>query len=469
MTRLRCPINQLAEHFPNEPALLSHDRTYTWGQYDALVSATSKQLTSIGIARGMRVALCDTASVELTVAIMALLRLGAVACLLSPRLPEQGIQQALTQCGADCLMEVSGKSPKVSFKIVKLPTIDEASERSGAPAYLDPDLPATIMFTSGSSAGPRAVLHSYANHYYNAIGSNENIPFMTGDRWLLSLPLYHVGGLAILFRSIVGGGAVVIPQRMNDLVEVTLRSHVTHLSLVSAQFIRFIEAIGVGIQHNLKAVLLGGSAMPGFLIRSGHALGLPLYTSYGMTEMSSQVATTGKGDTLERLLTSGRVLTEHQMEIAADHEILVRGKTRFIAYVDGPNTVKPFDADGWYHTGDLGEVDEDGYLRVHGRKDNMFISGGENIQPEEIERLLTQLDFVMDAVVVPVADAEFGFRPAAFVRTLDGRSIDERLAVMHLERHLPRFKIPDYFYTWPPGEAGMKVDRKRLAALVASD
>ncbi len=186
--------------------------------------------------------------------------------------------------------------------------------------------------------------------------------------------------------------------------------------------------------------------------------GLPIHTSYGLTEMASQVTATPPGASREELRTSGRPLPHREISISEEGEVLVRGETLFTGYVKGDIIDRPLDVDGWFHTGDLGGLDADGFLRVRGRKDNLFISGGENIQPEEIEAALCRLDGIEDAVVVPVPDMEFGFRPVAFVRTTGGSVETEDLA-RALEPTLPRFKIPVAFYGWPEGVGGMKLDR----------
>ena len=152
--------------------------------------------------------------------------------------------------------------------------------------------------------------------------------------------------------------------------------------------------------------------------------------------------------------------------MAEDGESLVRGDTLFAGYVEGDGVKRPLDDGGWFHTGDLGEIDESGYLRVTGRRDNQFISGGENVQPEEIEAALLRIEGVEQAVVVPVADEEFGERPVAFVRARGGgqaRDLTEALTLV-----LPRFKIPMAFRDWPEpqGLEGMKVDRRAFRKLV---
>ena len=153
-------------------------------------------------------------------------------------------------------------------------------------------------------------------------------------------------------------------------------------------------------------------------------------------------------------------MPNREVSISESGEILVRGETLFVGYVEGEELDRPLDEEGWFHTGDLGELDEDGYLRVGGRMDYLFISGGENVQPEEIEETLCRLEGVDEAVVVPVPDEEFGARPVAFVRAT-GR-VSEELA-QELEPVLPRFKIPISFHPWPEeARRGMKVDRAAL-------
>jgi O-succinylbenzoic acid--CoA ligase len=184
----------------------------------------------------------------------------------------------------------------------------------------------------------------------------------------------------------------------------------------------------------------------------------PIHTTYGLTEMAAQVTTTSPDATLGELQSSGRVLPYRQLRVDERGEILVQGATLFQGYLDGDTVQHPFDQDGWFHTGDLGRLDEEGWLHVLGRTDNLFISGGENIQPEEIELALCDVPGVTQAVVVPVQDDEFGQRPVAFVRGVDEGVWLATLAG-ELEAVLPHFKIPDAFYLWPEVEEEMKIDR----------
>ena len=459
-THVPCPLRVTASASPRAPAVVGAGGTLTYGALDGRVGAAARRIEALGLGRGARVALYLPKDERYLVLLLALIRAGCVACPLSTRLPPRGVESLLRRaaCGAlissdeDLLEATVADVRKLAPHQALLE--DEPAEGSWQPSaspYLALDLPATIIFTSGSTGAPKAALHTLGNHYYSALGSNANIPLAPGDRWLHSLPLYHVGGLAILFRCLLAGATVALPEPGATLGGAIAGS--THVSLVSTQLLRLLRE-GDLDPAGLRAILLGGSSIPPPLIDEALSHGLPIHTSYGLTEMASQVTATPQGASREELHTSGRPLPHREISTSEDGEILVRGETLFVGFVESGRADRTLDAEGWFHTGDLGELGADGYLRVRGRKDNLFVSGGENIQPEEIEEALCRLEGVEDAVVVPVPAAEFGYRPVAFVR--GGRLTDLSRS---LEPVLPRFKIPVAFHRWPEGTGGMKVDR----------
>ena len=299
---------------------------------------------------------------------------------------------------------------------------------------------------------------------WSARGWREQAPLGPGDRWLLDLPLHHVGGLAVLWRCALAGAAVVLARKHEPLPGAAARLGLTHASLVPTQLRRALQHAETssesGALARMRLLLLGGAATPPGLLAEAAARGWPVAPSYGMTEMSSTVtaALPGNGG----LDTSGAVLPHRQICLAADGEILVRGRTLFAGYLQPGGTLERPDAgDGWFPTRDLGRWEQVGgrqMLRVVGRKDRQFVSGGENVQPEEIERALLALPGVDEAAVVAIEDAEFGHRPVAFVRgTADVATVSRALT-------LPSFKRPDAVYPWPDdAPAAMKVDRLWLA------
>lgn len=464
ITEIPCPLRTWAEKAPDRPVILTANETVRYGELDRRVSAAAASLRRRGIGPGDRVAMLLPTGVDYLTIMLALFRLGAVACPLSTRLPERGVREKLRILDARTLITTEPFGmPGVT---VLSPSEGLTGEAPPAPRSVRCKLrrPATIVFTSGSSGTPKAAVHTLGNHYFSAAGSNRNIALPPGSRWLLSLPLYHVGGLAILFRCLLAGVALALPGRA-PMGEALRRFGVTHVSMVSTQLRRLLRDGCEGLDR-LRAVLLGGSAMPPGLIEAAHAKGLPLHTSYGLTEMASQVTTTPPGAPLEKLLTSGCALPFRELRLAAGGEVLVRGKTLFLGYVTDGDVRLPLDDEGWFHTGDLGELDEGGYVRILGRKDHMFISGGENIHPEAIERALCRIGGVTRAVVTPLPDEEFGARPVAFVEVEAGGPAIEELQA-RLSEELPRFMLPVRYLPWPEGggQKGLKVDRAFFRAL----
>lgn len=444
---------------PEAAAVVGDRDTISFEDLDRLVSAATLRLGELE--PGSRVALYLPKDERYVVSLLALIRAGHVACPISDRLPPQGVAPLLKRAACSALISDDEDLLRtVDADLLKLrPT--SLLEAGNSPHLAEPiDIPldrsATIIFTSGSTGVQKAALHTFGNHYYNALGSNANITLAPGDRWLHSLPLYHVGGLSILFRCLLAGAMITLPQHGTSLGEAIAGLGATHVSLVATQLLRLLrEDADLG---GLKAVLMGGGPIPPYLVDEALAYGLPIHTSYGLTEMASQVTTTRPGASPEELRTAGRVLPNREVSISEEGEILVRGETLFAGYVEGDEVDRPLDAGGWFHTRDLGRLDEKGFLRVRGRMDNLFISGGENVQPEEIEEALCRLEGIDEAVVVPVPDEEFGARPFAFVRT----DREVRDLALELERVLPRFKIPISFHPWPDGAAGMKADRTAL-------
>lgn len=462
-----CPLRAAALASPGAPAIVGSGGTITYGELDRRVTAAVVKIEALGLGDGARVALYLPKSADYIVLLLALIRAGHVACPLSTRLPPAGVAKLLGKAACRALIPESETLDLVDSRTLRPETFLDGDTGNVSPPIPDPprlalDRPATVVFTSGSTGAPKAALHTFGNHYRNAEGSNANIPLVPDDRWLHSLPLYHVGGLSILFRCLLARAAMALPEPEVTLGGAISKTGATHVSLVSTQLLRLLREERLDAA-NLKAILLGGGPMPASLLDEAVTRGLPAYASYGLTEMASQVTTTRRGASREELRTAGRPLPYREIAISGEDEILVRGETLFAGYLDGDDLDLPLDENGWFRTRDLGEIDAAGNLRVRGRRDNLFISGGENVQPEEIEEALIRLEGIEEAVVVPISDEEFGQRPVAFVRT-GGQGVETGDLTRSLERSLPRFKIPIAFHGWPEDvrQGGMKLDRVSL-------
>jgi len=499
---MRCPIARWAETRPGDAALCTPDRIWTYAEMHEAVTATARSLRAAGVGPESTVGIRMRRRPETVVLLWALWRTGAVAAPLSTRLPPEGLRETVRRMSIRPVVTdapaVLGALPEPQLvreagDIVRWNADGSAASAAGAEAAEWPlDRDATLVFTSGSTGTPKAALHTLRNHVASAAGSNANLPVNPGDRWLLSLPLYHVGGLAILFRCALAGARVALPDPEASLADSIEACRATHLSLVATQARRLLDRRATGqaggeseeeggLPGRVRAVLIGGGPVPATVLDRAVDAGWPVYTTYGCTEMASQVTTTPPDASRADLETAGRPLPHRTLRIDRDGgaggkgrdggtraagEILLDGDTLFRGYVepDGEGGVRldpARDEDGWYPSGDRGRIDAEGRLSVIGRADRLFISGGENIQPEEIESTLEQIDGIDRAVVVPVRDAEYGRRPVAFVRAAGWDPDGWR---RHLAARLPSFKIPDAFEPLPAQavEGRMKIDRHAL-------
>jgi len=304
-----------------------------------------------------------------------------------------------------------------------------------------PDGTLAVLFTSGTTGEPRPVCLTRANFEASARASAEVIGVEAEDRWLCCLPVFHVGGLSVFTRSALYGTTVVAePEfdaaRVKDLLEA---GEVTLASLVPTMLARLRDA-GLERAPALRTILLGGGPIPGDLLAWAADVGLPVRPTYGMTETTSQIATAEVGQRLARPLPGAEV------QIADDGEILVRGP--MVA------------CDGWLHTGDRGALTEDGLLEVHGRMDDLIVTGGENVAAAEVEAALLEHPDVTDAAVIGVEDPEWGRAVTAFVVAT---ATEEDIAA-HARAKLPGFKAPKRIHVLDelPRTASGKVERAKL-------
>ncbi len=448
----------------NSLALITEKEQLSYKEYIRFILACSKELKELGVGKEKKVAIVSENSAKYVLIILSILNLGAICVPINIRWPDAQIERVLKEIECDLLITDRERSLNINSECRSI-YMDQLILSGNKHPFeeIDPDLEryATVIFTSGSLGEPKPVLHSLGNHYYSALGSNSNILLAPGDVWGIFLPLYHVGGLSIIFRTLISGSAIAVPFNRSSISEAIKSMNITHVSFVPTQLYRMLKnKEDIEVLRSVKAILLGGAPVRESLVRKAKELDLPIYTTYGCTEMASQVTTTRPNDTIQHLLTSGRLLPYRELTISEEGEIMVKGKTLFKGYLRKDGLVFPFEKDGWFRTGDLGYLDKDGYLTVYGRKDNMFISGGENIQPEEIEQKLTQIKGIVDAVVVPVEDEQWGYRPVAFVYRED--EVTESKIKNELEKVLPKYKIPDRIFFLPKNiyEKGLKLSRE---------
>ncbi|MCA1788955.1 MAG: AMP-binding protein, partial [Thioalkalivibrio sp.] len=375
-----CLLRVGARRFGDAPALLGPDERLTFRDLDHRVSERARMLMMIGRPRTW-VALKATHSVGGLIEFLALLRAGFQVLPVNPGQPEVPLRVLATRNRIEQLLDPDGA------QVPDMGSVGRSLPGAETLMFAD-DAPCTGILTSGSTGVPKVAVHSYRNHVLSAVGAATVMPVAPGDRYLLSLPWFHVAGVAILFRCLLGGAALVLGGRAED-PDFLHDLRISHVSMVEAQLRRLLARQDA--LPSLRGVLLGGGPVLPPLLISARDRGLPVWMTYGLTEMSSQVITQGPDG-------SARLLPHRECRIADDAEILVRGGTLFLGYLEDGRLVPATDADGWFHTRDLGYWD-DGVFRVLGRRDHQFISGGENVQPERIENVLRRHPAIAQAVV----------------------------------------------------------------------
>ncbi|MCL1109576.1 o-succinylbenzoate--CoA ligase [Shewanella schlegeliana] len=479
-TETLSPIHQAAQRSSAAVAYRFMGQSVSYSALSQGVIALAEQLSAMGLKRGDRLACIAHNSPQLLQLYWACVDSGIIFCPVSPRFATQQVIE-LMQTHSYHHYWLAADNPADSTLIQALNhqnqfeavTLDFTRQSQQPAPALEPHTAVNAILTSGSSGTPKAAAHSLANHIASAAGSSELIKLTKDDSWLLSLPLFHIGGLAILNRCALAGACVVFEDKSLSLAEQLIRDRVSHLSLVSAQLQQLLNADGENEGQSdclsqVKAMLLGGGAISADLLAELAKHKIKAFTSYGMTEMGSQI-TTGIARTDG---SSGKLLSGRELKII-DGEIWVKGECLFLGYLTADGFNLPLDKDGWFYTKDLGHFDENGNLCIDGRADNMFISGGENIQPEEIETALKLHPLISDAIVFPVADAKFGNLPAAILKLVSGTSNDQEQLPSEAELteflaiKIARFKRPRSYYPWPEvSSAGIKVIRKQVIAAV---
>ena len=446
-------LGQRAASLGDRLALMAGDERLTFAELDLQVAQTARRLAGLGVAAGVRVALLLRNGAPFVVLTHALVRLGAVMVPLNARLAAPEVAWQLADSRAAFLVHDDELAPVAEAACHSAPGVVSLSARAVARAreadvamYDRIDLSALqgIIYTSATSGRPKGVMLSFGSHWWNAVASAFNLGLDRDDRWLAPLPLFHVGGLAILWRSVIYGIPAVVhegfdPEAVNRAID---EEGVTNVSVVSTMLRRMLDARGERpYPPSLRCVLLGGGPAPASLLDRCVRLGVPVAPTYGLTEAASQVATLRPEDLARRPGSAGKALFPTEIKIEAG-EILVRGPAVMLGYAGLPDETARALRGGWLHTGDLGFLDDEGYLYVTERKEDLIICGGENVYPAEVEAVLVAHPSVEDAGVIGMPDAEWGQVVAAAVRPRPGVRLTEADVQIFCRDRLAGYKIP---------------------------
>lgn len=466
---------------PDQLALASSGGECTYAQLLERVNALAATLADRGVREGDHVALLMQNTPEFIETIYAVNRLGAAFLPVNFRLAPAEWRYILEHGRAvavvtEALFEADLAAAVAGLGLVARLTVDEpvteaferyqdavVAHRSTfvEPVNVSPDALQRLMYTSGTTAHPKGVCITHSNFAWKTLGLLVQFGWNHTDVTAVGGPLYHVGALDMGgITTIHAGGTLVLQKKFDaeDLLALIDRYRATNCWLAPAMVNAVLQSPQLGTHDlsSLKAILSGGEKMPETRLRQVLDV-LPdvwFADAYGSTETVSSDTFLDRDHMLSKLGSVGLPLPHQDVRIVDDAgapvpagtigEIVVRGPKVFRGYWRNPEATAEAIRDGWFHTGDVGRLDEDGYLYVEDRKKDMLISGGENIASPEVERALYEHPAVLEAAVVGHPDEKWGEVPKAFVVVRNGAEVTAAELIDFCRERLARFKVPRY-------------------------
>jgi O-succinylbenzoic acid--CoA ligase len=476
---------------PDAPAIEGEDSTWTFDELANGARRGAAHIVASFAPAAAPVAMLLPGDARFVGWLAALSLAGRAALPLNARLTIGELVQQLTDARAGLLLGERGDSRLVELA-VRLPGLtivaapqfedlpDAHGQLPGEEAADDALL--VVLFTSGTSGRSKGACLSWRNFAASALAAADPLGPAIAARWLACMPLFHVGGLSIVVRSVLFGGPIRLHSRFDAaLVSDALDAgDIAGISLVPTMLSRLLEHRGPRpAPAGLQVLLLGGAATSPELLARARLAGYPVCPTYGLTEATSQVATAGlqrsgaarPAPLLPLPGVEVRIVVEGEDAAAGQAgEIVVRGPTVMQGYFGDPAATALALRDGWLYTGDIGLLDDAGGLHVLDRRDDLIVSGGENVYPAEIEAVLAGHPSVAEAGVASVADADLGSRIIAWIVADETATVDSQALAELCRARLAGFKCPREFrfVRALPRTAAGKLQRRRLTDLPPS-
>ncbi len=464
-------------------ALINDNSTITYSQLEDKITSTIQSLSKIGIKRRSKAAILSDNSIEYVVLIFSLWRIGAIPVPLNKRLLPKEIKELIIFAHCDFLLTDESSFDSIESERIPKYKIPDGNGKVNTKTSSDIDFAidntAVIIFTSGSTGKPKGVMLSFNNLFQSALTGDQIFKHASGDRWLATLPFYHVGGFSIITRAFFFGAALLLPKSLSiEHIKEAIENHKPNLtSFVSTQLKRLIET-GCKPNKELRHVLLGGGFLDSNLVEDAISKGWNVSKSYGTTETSSFVAALTSEEFKSRKESSGKALNPNKILIVDGErnplspnltgEIVVRSESVAKGYISNDEETENKFGKKIFYTGDFGYLDNDGYLFVEARRNDLIISGGENINPVEVENEIRKHPDISEVCVLGIEDKEWGQIAAAAIvlRDKNNLTLDELKAF--LKDKLPGYKYPKKIFVLdnlPKTEMG-KIQKEKIRELL---
>jgi fatty-acyl-CoA synthase len=487
-------LEKLCLYFPNKIAMkeVETGRTLTYREFQNCANRLATLFTNeLGIKQGERIAILAENALEHFILMFVAQKTGVIVVPLNYRLAQNEISELLTDC-APTLVVVQEKFSETveagTFKPKHLWTLSRLEEEGYnkkthksefTAKEIHEDAPLFILYTAGTTGNPKGVLYSHGMLFWNSINTSLRIDLTSEDRTLTFLPLFHTGGLNVVATPFLHrGGYIALVKKFDaELVTALLETEsITVFMGVPTTLKMMAESSAfqkVGVK-DVRFAMVGGEPMPLPLIESWHKKGVWIRQGFGMTEVGPNLFSLHQDDAVRKIGSIGVVnfyLDARVVDGAASDvqrgvvgELILRSPVVTKGYWNNPDATKAAFKDGWFYTGDLVRQDEEGFFYVVDRKKSMFISGGENVYPAEIEKALYKHPCIAEVAVIGVADEKWGeVGKACIVFKPSMRASAEELKAFCAER-LAKYKVPKFYEFYdalPKSDAG-KINKKIL-------
>jgi len=384
-------------------------------------------------------------SAEFIILIISLWNAGFVPVPLNTRWTEKEIELVLKRNQFDVIFFEKNFENKINHLDIKKFSINNLqSYKSNKTENIDYD-ESVVIFTSGTTDIPKGVVHTFTSLSNSILNSKEILNQNISDRWLASLPFYHIGGFQIICRALSSGCEIIISDDLdnNSIINCINKFNPTHISLVSTQLRRLIDS-NVRLNPALKLTLIGGGFSDDELIIRSDKLGWKPYRVYGSSETASFVTAANANEIISKPRTVGKPMKNVLIKISNDNEVLISTESLFKYYLNDTDETNIKNKNGFYFSGDIGFIDGDDYLFIEARRHDLIITGGENVNPYEVENELIKISEIKEACVFPLQDAQWGQIVAAALVLKS--EINQEKIECDLKKNLSSYKIPKKFF-----------------------